>query len=168
VIHTAGPFQGQEYGVARAAIAAGCHYVDLADGRDFVSRIGILDADAKARGVTVVSGASSVLAPSSAVVDRYRAEFDRLESIQIGISFGARAPGLTTVRGVFSYAGKPVRSLRDGSWTTSYGWRDLALGVKSSRMGPIALKGLHVGGKYAEMRGAPTVRKARPVCGGHR
>ena len=125
VIHTAGPFQGQEYGVARAAIAAGCHYVDLADGRDFVSRIGVLDADAKARGVTVVSGASSVPALSSAVVDRYLTEFDRLESIQIGISSGARAPGLATVRGVFSYAGKPIRTLRDGSWTTSYGWRNL-------------------------------------------
>lgn len=125
VIHTAGPFQGQEYGVARAAIAAGCHYVDLADGRDFVSRIGILDADARACGVTVVSGASSVPALSSAVVDRYLTEFDRLESIQIGISSGARAPGLATVRGVFSYAGKPVRTLREGSWTTSYGWRNL-------------------------------------------
>jgi saccharopine dehydrogenase-like NADP-dependent oxidoreductase len=125
VIHTAGPFQGQEYGVARAAIAAGCHYVDLADGRDFVSRIDVLEPDAKARGVTVVSGASSVPALSSAVVDRYLTEFDRLESIQIGISSGARAPGLATVRGVFSYAGKPVRTLRGGSWTTSYGWRNL-------------------------------------------
>ncbi len=125
VIHTAGPFQGQEYGVARAAIAAGCHYVDLADGRDFVSRIGILDADAKVGGVTVVSGASSVPALSSAVVDRYLTEFDRLESIEIGISSGARAPGLATVRSVFSYAGKPVRTLREGSWTTRYGWRNL-------------------------------------------
>lgn len=105
--------------MARAAIAAGCHYVDLADGRDFVSRIGILDADAKARRITVVSGASSVPALSTAVVDRYLTEFDRLESIQIGISSGARARGLATVRGVFSYAGKSIRTLRDGSWTMS-------------------------------------------------
>src|SRR6266446_6007255 len=33
LIHTAGPFQGQDYGVARAAIAVGCNYIDLADGR---------------------------------------------------------------------------------------------------------------------------------------
>ena len=37
VIHCAGPFQGQDYRVARAAIAAGAHYIDLADGREFVA-----------------------------------------------------------------------------------------------------------------------------------
>jgi len=36
VIHTAGPYQGQDYGVAKACIKADSHYVDLADGRDFV------------------------------------------------------------------------------------------------------------------------------------
>ena len=36
VIHTAGPFQGQDYHVAEAAARAGCHYIDLADGRRFV------------------------------------------------------------------------------------------------------------------------------------
>jgi len=125
VIHTAGPFQGQDYTVARAAIEADCHYIDLADGRQFVSGIEVLDADAKARGLTVTSGASSVPALSCAVVDRYLPEFERLESIQIGISSGARAPGLATVRGVFSYAGKPIRVLHDGLSDTAYGWRGL-------------------------------------------
>src|SRR5512145_1090057 len=37
VVHCAGPFQGQDYRVAAAALAAGAHYVDLADGRDFVA-----------------------------------------------------------------------------------------------------------------------------------
>lgn len=36
VIHTSGPFQAQGYEVAEACIAQGCHYIDLADGRDFV------------------------------------------------------------------------------------------------------------------------------------
>ena len=97
IVHTAGPFQNQDYSVARAAIDAGCHYIDLADGRQFVGGIVELDAAAKARGVTVVSGASS----------------------------GARSPGLATVRGVFSYAGKPIRTLRNGSWVSAYGWRGL-------------------------------------------
>ena len=125
VVHTAGPFQGQDYTVARAAINAGCHYIDLADGRQFVAGIEVLDRAAKERGLTVTSGASSVPALSSAVVDRYLPEFQRLESIQIGISSGARAPGLATVRGVFSYAGKPIRTLQGGSWVTQYGWRGL-------------------------------------------
>src|SRR5215475_11205721 len=71
VIHTAGPFQGQDYAVARAAINAGCHYIDLADGRQFVTGIEVLDAAARERDLTVTSGASSVPALSSAVVDRY-------------------------------------------------------------------------------------------------
>jgi saccharopine dehydrogenase-like NADP-dependent oxidoreductase len=122
VVHTAGPFQAQEYGVARAAIDAGCHYIDLADGREFVGGIGVLDGAARGRGVCVVSGGSSVPALTCAVVDRYLPEFERLESVRIGISSGARAPGIATVRGVFSYAGKPVRSLEDGSWLTGFGW----------------------------------------------
>jgi len=37
VIHCVGPFQGQGYGVAKAALAAGAHYLDLADGRQFIA-----------------------------------------------------------------------------------------------------------------------------------
>jgi saccharopine dehydrogenase-like NADP-dependent oxidoreductase len=125
IVHAAGPFQGQDYTVARAAIGAGCNYIDLADGRQFVAGIGALDAAARARGVTVVSGASSVPALSSAVVDRHLPDFGRLDSIRIGISSGARAPGLATVRGVFSYAGRPIRVLQEGSWITVHGWRGL-------------------------------------------
>ena len=40
VIHTTGPFQLQDHRVARAAIAAGAHYLDLADARHFVATIG--------------------------------------------------------------------------------------------------------------------------------
>jgi saccharopine dehydrogenase-like NADP-dependent oxidoreductase len=125
LVHAAGPFQGQDYGVAQAAIEAGCHYIDLADGRQFVTGIRTLDAAAKSRGVSVLSGASSVPALSSAVVDRYLPEFGRLDAIRIGISSGARAPGLATVRGIFSYAGKPIGVLQDSNWGTAYGWREL-------------------------------------------
>jgi saccharopine dehydrogenase-like NADP-dependent oxidoreductase len=125
VVHAAGPFQGQDYTVARSAIEAGCHYIDLADGRQSVVGIGALDAAAKERGLTVTSGASSVPALSSAVVDHYLPEFEQISSIRIGISSGARAPGLATVRGVFSYGGKAIRTLQDGVWTTAYGWLGL-------------------------------------------
>jgi saccharopine dehydrogenase-like NADP-dependent oxidoreductase len=125
LVHTAGPFQDQDYTVARAAIEAGCHYIDLADGRQFVAGVSSLAAAAAAAGVTVISGASSVPALSSAVIDRYLPRFRHLESIQIGISSGARTPGPATVRGVFSYAGKPIRSWQNGAWSTAYGWLDL-------------------------------------------
>ncbi len=122
VIHTAGPFQGQAYDVPRAAIEAGCHYVDLADGRRFVAGIAELDADARQRSVSVISGASSVPALSSAVVARYSPRFGELASIRIGISSGARTPGLATVKGIFGYAGKPFTRLENREWVTAFGW----------------------------------------------
>lgn len=125
LIHTAGPFQGQDYSVARAAIEAGCHYIDLADGRQFVAGVGSLSTLASAAGVTVISGASSVPGLSSSVIDRYLPRFERLESIRIGISSGARAPGLATVRGVFSYGGKRIRVWENGVWVNAYGWLNL-------------------------------------------
>lgn len=125
VIHTAGPFQGQHYSVARAAIKAGCNYIDLADGRDFVAGIGELDELAHTQNVLVTSGASSLPALSSAVVDRYLPRFSRLDSIRHGIGSGARAPGVATMRGVFGYCGKPFNCLINGTWQQVRGWLDL-------------------------------------------
>lgn len=125
VIHTAGPFQGQDYAVAEAAIQAGANYVDLADGRDFVAGIGRLHDQARAKGVLVTSGASSLPALSSAVVDRYLPHFARLDCITMGISSGARAPGLATMNGVFGYCGKPFSRWQDSGWQTTHGWLDL-------------------------------------------
>ena len=69
VIHTCGPFQGQSYHVAQDCIAAGAHYIDLADGREFVTGISALDAAARTASVLVVSGASTLPALSSAVIN---------------------------------------------------------------------------------------------------
>jgi saccharopine dehydrogenase-like NADP-dependent oxidoreductase len=124
LIHTAGPFQRQGYDVAKAAIEARCHYFDLADGRAFVTGITRLDAAARAAQVSVVSGVSSLPALSSAVVDRYLPEFSRLDSIRIGISSGARVPGIATVRGIFDYCGQPIRVLENGQWIEVRGWLD--------------------------------------------
>jgi saccharopine dehydrogenase-like NADP-dependent oxidoreductase len=136
LIHTAGPFQGQDYHVAQAAIAAGANYIDLADGRAFVAGIDQLDAMARERGVFVTSGASSLPALSSAVVDRYSIRFRHLTSIRHGIASGARAPGLATMRGVFSYCGKPFNRLVAGRTEIAHGWLDLKRHHFSNPIGP--------------------------------
>jgi len=126
VIHTAGPFQDQSYAVARACIDAGAHYIDLADGRSFVTGIGALDSLARERGVLAVSGASTVPALSAAVLDAYRARFDSIASIAIGITPGNRTPrGLSTVQSVLSYCGKRIDCWQGGRWQSVYGWQDL-------------------------------------------
>ena len=111
VVHTVGPFQGQDYSVARACIAAKAHYIDLADGRDFVAGIGQLDALAQQAGVLVVSGASSVPALSSAVADHLAEGLRQVDHIHTGISPGNRTDrGLSTVQGILSYCGQPIVS----------------------------------------------------------
>lgn len=124
VIHTAGPFQGQNYAVAQAAIKAGANYIDLADGRGFVTGIAALDEAARKRGVLVTSGASSLPSLSSAVVDRYLPRFLQLQEIRHGIGSGARTPGLATMAGVFGYCGKPFSRLEQGEWKVTFGWLD--------------------------------------------
>jgi Saccharopine dehydrogenase NADP binding domain len=126
VVHTCGPFQGQDYHVAEACIAAGVHYIDLADGRAFVAGIGALDAVARAQGVLIASGASTLPALSSAVVDEHRGYFSRLDSIDISIAPGQRTPrGVATLEAVLSYCGKPFQVWENGRWQTAYGWQDV-------------------------------------------
>jgi len=124
VVHTAGPFQEQNYDVPRACIEARAHYVDLADARAYVGGIPSLDEAARSNDVLVVSGASSVPALSSAVVDQLRGQFSKIESIDHGITSGARPPGLAAMAGVLGYVGKPIAQWRDGEWQTVYGWQD--------------------------------------------
>jgi saccharopine dehydrogenase-like NADP-dependent oxidoreductase len=126
VIHTAGAFQAQDYRVASAAIDAGAHYIDLADARAFVAGIGALDERARARGVVVTSGASTLPAVSSAAVERLVAAFSELHRIEINIAPAqVIARGLATMESVLSYCGKPFLELIDGEWRTVRGWLGL-------------------------------------------
>lgn len=125
VIHTSGPFQGQDYRVPKACIECGAHYIDLADDRRFVCDITTLDNHAKENGVLVVSGASSVPGLSSAVVDRYQNQFSVIESIDLAIAPGNKAErGLATVKAILSYTGHPLNVFKDGRWQDVYGWMD--------------------------------------------
>jgi short subunit dehydrogenase-like uncharacterized protein len=125
VINTVGPFQARDHHVARAAIAAGAHYVDLADSRDFVCAVRSLDAQARAQDVLVASGASSVPALAAAVVDRYLPEFGALHEIEHGISSSSRVPGRATLAAVLSYCGRSFTRFEDGKWVETYGGQAL-------------------------------------------
>lgn len=127
VVHCVGPFQGQDYRVARAALQAGAHYVDLADGRDFVAHFAdSLDAPASSTGRTAITGASTLPALSAAVVDALATDMERIETLEIVIAPGQKAPrGAATLAAVFSYLGRPFQSWRDGRWQPVHGWMDL-------------------------------------------
>lgn len=126
VIHTTGPFQTQDYRVARAAITCGSHYLDLADARAFVSGIGGLDDEAKSAGVSVIAGASSVPCLTAAFIDRYRPRFKRLDRAVYGIAAAqATNRGLSTAAAILSYVGKPFSILANGKRRRVYGWQGI-------------------------------------------
>lgn len=126
VIHTSGPFQRQGYGVAQACIEYGAHYIDLADGREFVSNITTLNKTAQDNNVLIVSGASSVPGLTSAIVDKYLPEFGHLESLDYGITTAQKTTrGLATTASILGYTGKPVETLTAGKTDTIYGWQGL-------------------------------------------
>ncbi|KTD22535.1 saccharopine dehydrogenase family protein [Legionella londiniensis] len=128
VIHTSGPFQKQGYQVPEACIKNGCHYIDLADARDYVANIEQLDIKAKANNLLLVSGASSVPGLSSAIIEHYLPQFYRLESIEYAIATAQLTnQGLATTAGVLSYAGKPFFTLKHGEKKVIYGWQGLRL-----------------------------------------
>ena len=125
-IHTSGPFQAQGYDVAEACIGAGSHYIDLADGRNFVLGISQLNQRAKETGVLVVSGASSVPCLTAALVDHYKPMFKAVETLDYGITTAQKtARGLATTTTILSYTGRPFKTLIDGSMQNVYGWQDL-------------------------------------------
>lgn len=127
VIHCAGPFQSQDYGVVRAALAAGAHYLDLADGREFVAGFAAAnDSLARCCGRAAICGASTLPALSSAVVDALGISLHALDSVHVAIAPGQRAPrGVASLRAVLSYLGRPVRLWEAGRWRTRTGWMDL-------------------------------------------
>jgi saccharopine dehydrogenase-like NADP-dependent oxidoreductase len=93
IIHCVGQFQGQDYRVANAALAAGAHYLDLADGRQFFADFAQAMNDQAVRaGRVAISGASTLPALSSAVVEELREGMSSLESIEVIIAPGQRAP----------------------------------------------------------------------------
>ncbi len=124
VIHTAGPFQGQDYAVARAVAAAGAHYIDLADGRRFVCDFpAALQQIFQQAGRIAITGASTVPALSSAVVDHLCVGWSRIDAIETCIAPAQTAPrGQATLAAVLSYCGKPIEVWNAGQWQVMRGW----------------------------------------------
>lgn len=126
VIHTSGPFQGQNYSVVEACIENQSNYIDLADARAYVDGISQFNKEAKTQNILICSGASSVPGLSSAVIDKFMREFSILESVEYAIATAHLTnQGLATTSGVLGYAGKPFKTLIGGINKNIYGWQDL-------------------------------------------
>lgn len=130
VVDAAGPFQAygtdDPYRLARAALAAWAHYLDLCDDAAFCSGIAALDEQARAAGLCALSGMSSTPAISSAAV-RALCGAERPDVIDVAILPGNAAPrGRSVMHAILSQAGQPMRVWRGGCWETSHGWSNPA------------------------------------------
>ncbi len=152
VIDASGPFQnvfGRGTVLPKACIELGVHYIDLSDSGVFTQGITELDTSAKRRAVCVISGASSVPALSSAVVDAAKSRFSRITSIEGGISPGGKIDiGVSVTQAVLSYLGKPLKIFVGGTWTQ-------ALGYARVHKHKISLKGEQILNRYFGLCDAP-------------
>jgi saccharopine dehydrogenase-like NADP-dependent oxidoreductase len=126
VINMVGPYNGQGYGVARAAIECGAHYCDIADAREFVTGITTLDDKARRGGVAVLAGASSVPALTAAYLDAAAAQMAAIRSVEYGISGAEQSnEGAGTVAAVLSFVGQRFTQLIGGRMRAVTGWSDM-------------------------------------------
>lgn len=125
VIDATGPFQAygdNPYRVVQAALDLGIHYMDLADGSDFVRGITAFDQAAKARGLFILAGVSSFPVLTAAVVRHLAHDLRTLVSITGGIAPSPYAGvGLNVIRAIASYAGHPVALTHNGQPASGYG-----------------------------------------------
>lgn len=126
VVDASGPFQAMDHAIPKACIAAGVHYVDIADSRDFVCGIRALDDAAKAAGVVLLSGASSVPALSGAAVRHLAQGMDRVRAVEMAISASNKATaGPAVSAAIIGQVGQPMRIWRGQRWTKAFGWHDM-------------------------------------------
>ena len=129
LVDASGPFQSygsDPYRVARQCVADGVHYMDLADDGAFVDGIRSLDADARRRGVFVLSGLSTFPALSTAAVDALSVGMRRIDEVVAGLSPSPKAGlGGSVVRAIAAYAGRPIGILRAGTKSRAPGLLDL-------------------------------------------
>lgn len=124
IVDATGPFQAygdDPYRLVKAAIRHHMHYLDLADGSDFVKGVSAFDAEAGAAGVFVLSGVSSFPVLTAAVLRELKRGMTKLDKLTVGIAPSPFAVvGLNVIRAIASYAGQPIKLRRDGKDTTAH------------------------------------------------
>ena len=124
LVDASGPFQmygTTPYRVVEACIAQRIHYLDLADGSDFVKGISTYNDAAKNQGIFVLSGVSSFPVLTAAIVRNLSQGLQSIHSIKGGIAPSPYAGvGLNVIRAIAGYAGQPIRLMRDGKESTGY------------------------------------------------
>lgn len=123
VINAIGPFLSNDYSIPYTCIEEKCHYIDLADSREYVKEFNQLDRLAKAKEIFACTGASTTPAVTYALISELDAQFRDIHSIKIYLSAGNKnKAGVSTFESILSYVGVPVQVWRNGQWEMFSGW----------------------------------------------
>jgi hypothetical protein len=124
LVDASGPFQSygeRRYGLIEACIEQRVHYLDLADGSEFVAGVSAFDVAARSAGVSVLSGVSSCPVLTAAVVRHLSMGMTRIASVIAGIAPSPYAGvGENVIRAIAGYCGQSVSLRRGGISTTGY------------------------------------------------
>ena len=123
VINASGPFYSNDYSIPRICIGENCHYIDLADDREYVKNFPQLNDAAKEQKVFACTGASTSPAVTYALVRELNTNFQEAHSIKIYMTAGNKnEAGVSTFSSILSYAGTPVSVWDFGQWEKFMGW----------------------------------------------
>jgi saccharopine dehydrogenase-like NADP-dependent oxidoreductase len=125
VIDTSGPFQTASYDVARAALQADAHYLDLADAREFLAGFATaLNNLAIEKGLVARAGCSTTPAITTAVLDEVTKGWKRIDTVDVSIIPGGNNNvGPALAEAVLLQAGSPIDQFRYGVIDRVYGWQ---------------------------------------------
>jgi len=113
VLNTVGPFFRLGPPVLRAAIRAGCHYLDINDDWESTEAMLAMDGDARAGGVTAVIGMGASPGISNLLAVTAIRELDVVEELYVGFDADAAMPeargpqaSAATIHGVHQLTGR--------------------------------------------------------------
>jgi hypothetical protein len=122
-INASGPFYAGDYSIPQVCIEEGCHFIDLADGRDYLAGFSTLDALAKEKNVFACTGASTTPAITYALGKEIENKHPDIRSIFVYLTVGNRnKPGASTLASILSHVGTAVRVWNENRWQTYPGW----------------------------------------------
>ncbi len=159
LVDTLGPFQVRNLALPRRCAERGIHYIDIADARTRVVDIASLDAVARVEHAAIISGASTVPALTTAVVDELVPNAREVVAIDVGITPGQRTPrGMATVRAILGYCGKPIPSVCGDE--AIFGWGDLTRHAYPEPVGERWLSNVDTPGARSLARALPGARRS--------
>ncbi len=124
-VHAAGPFSQRGMEVAQACLEQGCHYVDIADDRDYLQKLRGLNLKFSERGLTAVYGCSSLPGISGALTQVLAKESRQAPRvIEVLLFIGNRNPkGQAAMASVFNILGERIEApqgtligMREAGW----------------------------------------------------